>query len=144
MSFHSAHPKSIGVPLPSEIFPSFSGDLDLISELLPDLTGYEGLSPAREASSMGSSGYQGLASVDTTNRPVQVTQAELDSMAAGHHIAVPYRDHAASWPGHIYGEAGADMAPQSAARKVRTPAHSGRAWGRRNCCLQLQPIFSNL
>lgn len=57
--------------------------------------------------------------VDIIERPVQGPQAELDPMAAGEDIAVPYRDHPTLRPGHIYGEANLKMPQQQVESQVR-------------------------
>lgn len=80
-----------------------SGDLDLISELLPDLTGMDGLSAEAQGSSSSGYSLNSLQQVDTIRRPLQGPQAEPDCLGAEHELAMPYREYNYDWHGNIYG-----------------------------------------
>ena len=76
-----------------------TGDLDLISELLPDLAGFDGLSAAHSSSSKGKNAST---LVDTSARPIIGPQAELDSMAFLQDTPEKIDSYAPTASGNIY------------------------------------------
>lgn len=88
--------------------PSFCiGDLDLISELLPDLPGFDGLSTAQSSNSKANTASS-LA--DTSVRPIAGQQAELDGMAFLQNAPETFDSYAPTASGNIY-EAARNTAP---------------------------------
>ena len=76
-----------------------TGDLDLISELLPDLTGFDGSSAAHSSSSKGN---DTSSLVGTSVRPITGPQAELDGMAFLQDPPETFDSYAPTASGNIY------------------------------------------
>lgn len=74
------------------------GDLDLISELLPDLSGFDELDAAHSSTSKRDTSSQ----IDTSVRPISRPQAELDGMAFLQNIPETFDSYAPTASGNIY------------------------------------------